>query len=89
MNVSILRKCLAELNEDKPSLDYVRGIIETLIELEDPTPTELPAKFPIDNSKYNHLPNHAKPSVEDEGSIMTKEARARIKNVDLNAIKTT
>ncbi len=33
MNNTILQKCLKELGEATPRLDYVRGMLETLIEL--------------------------------------------------------
>ncbi len=32
MNTPILRKCLEELSKENPRLDYVRGILETLID---------------------------------------------------------
>jgi hypothetical protein len=34
MKNQILTKCIAELNKDKPNLDYVRGILETLVDLD-------------------------------------------------------
>ncbi len=33
MNPQILQKCVAELKKDNPSLEYVVGILETLIEI--------------------------------------------------------
>lgn len=33
MNTSILVKCIDELKNDKPNLDYIRGILETFVEL--------------------------------------------------------
>lgn len=33
MNNTILKKCLEELEKESPRLDYIRGMIETLIEL--------------------------------------------------------
>lgn len=36
MNASILRKCIEELAKAAPDLSYVRGMLETLAELQDP-----------------------------------------------------
>ena len=33
MNTNVLQKCLAELNKDKPNIDKVIGMIETMIEM--------------------------------------------------------
>lgn len=33
MNTKILQKCLEELKKDKPDLSYLRGTLETLIEM--------------------------------------------------------
>lgn len=45
MNKNLLQKCLDELAKDAPKLDYVRGILETLIALADEKDTfVVPAK---------------------------------------------
>ncbi len=41
-NTSILKKCLAELSEPTPRIDYVKGMLETLIEMQ---PTTYTAPF--------------------------------------------
>ena len=33
MNTQILQKCIAELEKDKPNLDYIKGILETFVEM--------------------------------------------------------
>jgi hypothetical protein len=33
MNTTILQKAVDELNKDAPRLDYIRGLLETLIEI--------------------------------------------------------
>lgn len=33
MNVNILNKCIAELKQPQPKLDYLLGMLETLVEL--------------------------------------------------------
>lgn len=35
MNITILKKCSDELSKDEPKLDYVRGMLETLIEMDE------------------------------------------------------
>ena len=37
MNSNLLQKCLDELAKESPKLDYVRGILETVIEMSQPT----------------------------------------------------
>jgi hypothetical protein len=34
MNTKIIQKCLTELSKDAPDLSYVRGILETLIDMD-------------------------------------------------------
>lgn len=36
MQTNILQKCVDELGKESPKLDYVRGMLETLIEIEKP-----------------------------------------------------
>lgn len=33
MNINVLKKCLDELNKESPRLEYVKGILETFIDL--------------------------------------------------------
>ena len=33
MNTKILQKILEELNKEKPSIDYMKGMVETLMEI--------------------------------------------------------
>ena len=33
MNTTILQKCLDELNKESPRLDYVKGMLETVISM--------------------------------------------------------
>lgn len=35
MNTKILQKCLDELKKDSPNVDYIRGMLETLVEMGD------------------------------------------------------
>lgn len=38
MNPKILQKILEELHKEKPSIDYMKGAVETLMELSGTTP---------------------------------------------------
>ena len=38
MNTNLLKKCLDELSAEHPRLDYMKGILETLIETTTTTP---------------------------------------------------
>lgn len=33
MNTGVLKKCIEELGKDAPDLSYIRGMLETLVEL--------------------------------------------------------
>lgn len=35
MNPKVLQKCIEELKKEKPNVDYVRGVLETLLEMGD------------------------------------------------------
>lgn len=35
MNTKILQKCLDELKKESPNVDYIRGMLETLVEMGD------------------------------------------------------
>jgi hypothetical protein len=37
MNTTILKKCIEELGKDTPDISYIRGALETLVELSNPT----------------------------------------------------
>lgn len=42
MNKKILQKCVDELGKESPSIEYIKGMLETLIEMDStvlPTPT--------------------------------------------------
>lgn len=45
MQNSILKKCLEELGKEPPKLDYVRGMLETLIEFNSPQIKDEDYKF--------------------------------------------
>ena len=42
---NILKKCIEELAKPEPRLDYVRGMLEVLVEQEPEKPTDAPITF--------------------------------------------
>lgn len=77
MNTNILQKVIDELNKDNPRLDYVKGILETLVEaVPEITST------PINNTTViPGLRTSETPKVDFVPS-------PRLGNVDLSAIQT-
>ncbi len=81
-NISILNKCLKELGEATPRLDYVRGMLETLIELQSPIFT---SSVTSDIHAASLVPGAVmqvpldKP--KDEGQILDDIAKARLAGV--------
>jgi hypothetical protein len=88
MNRKTLQKCITELAKDKPRLDYVSGILETLMEtlpediiapVETPAPVRQTGTKPLVMKEY---PDGFMPVVEiDEGELLTKQAAAMMKNI--------
>lgn len=52
MNTSILQKCLAELQKETPDLSYIRGMLETLIDMQPNTASVNPWPT-VDNGTIN------------------------------------
>lgn len=77
MNRKIIQKLIDELDNDSPRLDYIRGVLETLME-------GLPEESPV--AKIDRAINKivAETEIEDEGTIIDKEAQVRLKNIKLN-----
>jgi hypothetical protein len=82
MNRKIIQKVIDELKQDEPKLDYIRGILETLIESLPEEPT-IPATY----VPHTYIPNPLNPpyvvtsthsSLIDEGAQIDKEASARL-----------
>jgi len=83
MNRKTLNKVIEELKKEQPKLDYVLGILETLVE-------SLPEENTINTFKneYKHIPAMVMPvnnipKIDDIGI-----PPARIGNVDMSAITT-
>lgn len=76
MNRKTLQKCIDELSKDSPKLDYVRGILETLIE-------SLPEEkvFTPQKSSLSPMPKQI-----DESAMI--ESLGKLNKVDMNSIQT-
>jgi len=78
-----LQKILTELKADKPRIDYVIGILETLIEIQG-TNSKPKETSPILFSDAQNVIDKAKKNAgvaEDEGEILDAKARARLSSV--------
>ena len=83
MNTNLIRKCLDELEKEAPSIPYLKGILESIMELSG-TPTERiksrdeQVKELLDNGfKTNYVGTETKPEPKPE----TEEERiARLYN---------
>ena len=49
MNTKILQKCVDELNKEQPNIPYIKGILETLIEVTGQS------VVPINPTKYDSI----------------------------------
>lgn len=74
MNQNILQKAIAELKSDKPKIDYVLGMLETLFEMQDKTisPPVLVRIPPVAGGTQ---------PITDDASILDAKARAAIEQV--------
>lgn len=87
MKTSILQKALDELSKEEPRIDYVRGMLETLIAMD-----EKPLVFTGKEVKVQNtaIPGEVKPKEEqDQGEILTAQAKARLSTVRELAEKST
>lgn len=78
MNYKILKRVLDELNKETPKLDYIRGMVETLLSLEPEKAIYTVQDTTIKPSSLMPL-NKAEP--KDEGSILDAMARANLKTI--------
>jgi len=65
--IGLLQKCLQELDKPEPRLDYIRGILDTLIEVN--TPDKPSASRPVPESVINQKTRHM-PGPVDEASVL-------------------
>lgn len=74
---SVIQKCVEELGKDSPRLDYVRGMLETLLSLNtiEITPTTTP---PVPLAVVQ---TPTSPETLDEATMMDAQVRAALKNM--------
>lgn len=81
MQTNILKKCIEELCKENPKLDYIRGMLETLVEI---------AEVPKDASliadekgglRITTAAQEVKNISKDEGSMLDAMAGAAMKNI--------
>jgi hypothetical protein len=88
MNRKIIQKVIAELNKENPKLDYVRGILETLLEslpenIIASVPYITPTSTTVDLSKLYPQSKKELPQDErlDDAEIMEKETKAKMEKI--------
>ena len=78
MNRKLIQKIIDELNKENPKLDYVRGILETVLE-------SIPEDFPMQKLKILNIGSEKQPvhiaGEMSEAEIMDAKARAAIENI--------
>lgn len=79
MNRKTIQKVIDELNKPQPRLDYVKGILETIIE-------SLPGEVTVTSTHPEFLTNAytTSPSIavtDDEGTMLDAEARSKLAKV--------
>ncbi len=85
-----LQKILTELKAEKPRIDYVIGILETLIELESGPHSSVAEHSVVSREVTGSIPvEAAKEEPKDEGAILDAQTKARIEAVKAMAEKST
>ncbi len=89
MNTKLLKKCIDELNKPEPNIDYLRGMLETLYEMQD-FPDIKDATLQVIGAPQKvvrNTPVNAEVSTPfikndmSESEILDAEAKARLKNI--------
>lgn len=79
-NISILQKCLVELETDHPRLDYLRGMLVTLVDVQrqDNKPDPYVAKAVYPKGSVGESLN---PPVQDEAALLDARAKAALETI--------
>lgn len=80
MNTNILNKCIEELKKDEPDLSYLRGMLETLMELQGSSARTITTTIQSNDKRFAGVSFVAEP-VTDEAQILDAQAKAAIENV--------
>lgn len=84
MNTKILQKILDELSKETPDISYVKGILQTLLDLADEGSKTVTNKVAIGMNNPVALDkdsNQEKPKNSDEGSMMDTIAKAKVAQI--------
>lgn len=71
--ISILKKVIEELEKELPRLDYIRGMVETLVEMQTPESKN--------NVVVNNIPKSGTSTQLDEAAVLDATAKAAIASV--------
>lgn len=76
-NIAILKKVRDELQKEKPRFEYALGMLETLIEMQDP-----PTKIVKDAEGYLHIipKTPTPPEPLNEADILEAQAKAALRS---------
>lgn len=88
-NTGILKKAIDELQKETPKLEYVRGILETLYDMQEP----LARSSTVELASYTRPVVGSIPAApteaDDEAAILDAKARAAIRDVQAIAAAST
>ena len=76
----IIKKCLDELSANTPRLDYIRGILETLLEMQPEKPKDVLSNGKTTNPKPVNV-GSIPTAPADEGAILYAKARAALDTI--------
>lgn len=76
MNTKIISKCLDELAKDSPDLSYIRGMLETLVEISSDPWDRIPKDNGIVHVNYDKTIPSGFPSLGTTSSTASPEAQA-------------
>ncbi len=92
----IIERVLQELSKDEPRLDYIRGALETLLEIQDGVVAQIGRALPepmnhdvIGRQKKVSGSTPDDSTTKDEGQVLDAMTRARIEKVKALAEKST
>ena len=80
MIYTILEKCLAELNKDEVDSSYIKGMLETLLAMQEPM---VKMKQPFSPEQKASRPE----AMKDDAAILDQHARASIETIKALAEK--
>ena len=84
MQTNILKKCLEELNKAEPNISYLKGTLETLIEMSGNTPTVSNGNIylPVSNPIPLNNPSYTTTGKVDEvDEVLAKYNHGKIGNL--------